>query len=164
MRNLQKTACCTPLNLRFSLDFWCFLSERDFAALTLRFFNCALKYCQFAKHCHRSLIHRFLLCYLCLSCKQHFGVLTVKCFLNQITTHKMASLENIVTRLRIIVLCYSFSACHQNYTLELLPWNCHLTLLWRKRWPICKILSHASKSPFSFSSLVLIVWATLWSC
>ena len=126
--------------------------------------NCALKYCQFAKHCHRSLIHRFLLCYLCLSCKQHFGVLTVKCFLNQITTHKMASLENIVTRLRIIVLCYSFSACHQNYTLELLPWNCHLTLLWRKRWPICKILSHASKSPFSFSSLVLIVWATLWSC
>ena len=32
----------------------------------------------------------------------------------------MASLENIVTPLRIIVLCYSYSAYHQNETLELL--------------------------------------------
>ena len=29
----------------------------------------------------------------------------------------MASLENIVTRLRIIVLCYSYSAYQQNDTL-----------------------------------------------
>ena len=122
------------------------------------------KYDQFSKHCHRPFIHRFAMVFLCVLCKQHFGVLTVKFLLNQITTHKMASLENIVTRLRIIVLCSCYSAYHQNDTLELLPWNCHLTPLWRKRWPICKILSHASKSSLSFSYLVLIVWATLWSC
>ena len=62
----------------------------------------------------------------------------------------MAALENIVTRLWIIVVCYSYSAYDENDTLELLPWNYHLTPLWRKRWPICKILSHFSKS----SSLV----------
>ena len=46
-----------------------------------------------------------------------FGVFTVKFLLNQFTTHKMASLEeNIVTRLRIIVLCYSYSAYHQSDT------------------------------------------------
>ena len=83
--------------------------------------HCGSKYGQFAKHCHRPFLHRFPLVYLCVSCKQHFGVLTVKFLLNQITTHKMASLENIVTRLRIIVFCYSNSAYHQNDTLELLP-------------------------------------------
>ena len=75
--------------------------------------DCGLKYGQLAKHSHRPFIHRFLLVYLCVSCKQHLGVLAVKFLLNQITTHKMASLQNIVTRLRIIVLCYSFSAYHQ---------------------------------------------------
>ena len=73
-----------------------------------------------------------------------FGVLTVNSLLNQFTTHKMASLENILTLLRVIVLCYSYSAYHQNDTFELLPWNCHLNTLWRKRWPILKILSLAS--------------------
>ena len=33
----------------------------------------------------------------------------------------MVSLENIVTRLTIIVFFYSYSAYHQNQTLELLP-------------------------------------------
>ena len=32
-----KHCYCTPLNLRFDLDVWCFASERHFAALTLRF-------------------------------------------------------------------------------------------------------------------------------
>ena len=46
-----------------------------------------------------------------------FGVFTVKFLLNQFTTHKMNSFEeNIVTRLRIIVLCYSSSAYHQSDT------------------------------------------------
>ena len=62
----------------------------------------------------------------------------------------MATLENILTRLWIVVVCYSCSAYDENDTLELLPWNYHLTPLWRKRWPICKILSHFSK----LSSLV----------
>ena len=118
--------------------------------------HCDPKYGQFAKHSDRPFIHRFPLVYLCVSCKQHFGVLTVKSLLNQISTHKMASLENIVTSLRIIVPCYSYSAYHQNDTLELLPSNCQLTPLWRKRYPICKILSHAFKFSLSFSYLVLI--------
>ena len=53
--------------------------------------------------------------------KQQFGIFTVTFLLNQITTHKKASLKNIVTRLIIIFLCYSYSAYHQNETLELLP-------------------------------------------
>ena len=75
--------------------------------------HCGPKYGQFAKHSHRPFIHRFPLVSLCVSRKQHFGVLTVKFLHNQITIHKMASLENIVTRLRTIVLCYSYSAYHQ---------------------------------------------------
>ena len=156
--------CQTPRNHRFQEVFYCWSSEWQFGALTVKFApnpivtqNMAI--CKTLSH--RPFIHRFPLVYLCVSCKQHFGVHTVKFLLNQITTHNMASLENIVTGLRIIVLCYSYSAYHQNDTLDLLPWNCHLTPLWRKRWPICKILSHASKSSFSFSYLVLIVSATL---
>ena len=45
----------------------------------------------------------------------------MKFLLNQITTHMMDNLQNIVTRLRVIVLYYFYSAYHQNDTLELLP-------------------------------------------
>ena len=119
--------------------------------------HCDPKYGQFAKHSDRPFIHRFPLVYLCVSCKQHFGVFTLKCLwlirwpVWKILSHASES----------FVLFYSYGAYHQNDTLDLLPWNCDLTPLWRKRWPICKILSHASKSSFSFSYLVLIMWATL---
>ena len=83
--------------------------------------HCGSKYAQFLKHCHKPFIHRFPLVYLCVQRKQHFGVLTVKFLPNQITTHKMARFENIVTSLRITVLFYSYSAYNQNDTLELLP-------------------------------------------
>jgi len=63
----------------------------------------------------------------------------------------MAKLENIGTRLRIIIFFYSYSAYNQNVTLELLPWICHLTPLRPKRWPISKILSHAFELTFSSS-------------
>ena len=79
------------------------------------------KYGQFAKLCHRPFIHGFPLVYLCVSCKQHFGVLPVKFLLNQVTTHKMTSLKKVVTRLTTIVLCYSYSVYHEKDTLELLP-------------------------------------------
>ena len=119
--------------------------------------HCGQKYGQFLKHCYRSFIHRFPLVYLCVSGKQHFGDLTVKFLVSWITTHKMASLENIVTSFTIIILCYCYSAYHQNDTLELLPWNYQLTPLWRKRYLICKTLSHVSILSFSFSYFVLIV-------
>ena len=119
---------------------------------------------QFAKYSQTHWDHCFQEVFCWISSEWHFRLLSVKFLLNQITTHKMASLENIVTRLRIIVLCYSYCAYHQNDTLELSPWNCDLTPLWRKWWPICKILSHTLKSSFPFIYLVLIVRATLWSC
>ena len=152
--------CQTPRNKRFKKVFCCWSSVRHFGALTVKFAPnpiVAKNMANFLKHCHRPFIHCFPLVYLCVSCKQHFGDLTVKFLPNQITTYKMASLENIVTSLRITVLCYSYRAYNQNDTLELLPWNCPLTPLWRKRWSICKILSHASKLSFLFSYLVLIV-------
>ena len=119
-----------------------------------------LKYGQFAKHCHRRFIHRFPLVYLCVLCKQQFGVFTEKFLVNEITTHKMASLENIVTRLIIIVLCYSYSAYHQNDTLKDLPRNCHLTPLRPKRFQISKLHSHASESSLLSSYLVLSIIIT----
>ena len=63
-------------------------------------------------------IHCFPVVYIGVSCKKHFGVLTLKFVLNQITTHKMASFQTIVTRVRFIVLSYSYSAYHQNDTLK----------------------------------------------
>ena len=122
-----------------------------------------LKYGQFAKHCHRRFIHRFPLVYLCVLCKQKFGVFSEKFLVNEITTHKMASLENIVTRLTIIVLCYSYSAYHQNDTLKDLPRNCHLTPLRPKRFQISKLHSHASESSLLSSYLVLSIIITFWS-
>ena len=83
--------------------------------------HCGQKYGQFPKNCHRPFIHRFPLVFLRVSCKQQSGVFTEKFLLNQITTHKMARSENIVTSLRITVLCYSYSAYNQNDTSELLP-------------------------------------------
>ena len=105
----------------------------------------------------------FPLVYLCVLCKQQFGVFTEKFLVNEITTHKMASLENIVTRLIIIVLCYSYSAYHQNDTLKDLPRNCHLTPFWAKRFQISKLPSHASESSLLSSYLVLSIIITFWS-
>ena len=87
--------------------------------------HCGQKYGQFPNHCHRPFIHRFPLVYLYVSCKQHSGVFTEKFLRNQITTHKMASLKNIVTSLRIIVHCYSYSACQQALVVEKLDSAIH---------------------------------------
>ena len=115
---------------------------------------------QFAKYSQTLRNHRLQKVFCLWLSEWHFGLLTV----NQITTHKLGSLENIITCLKIIVLCYSYCAYDQNDTFKLSLWNCHLTPLWGKWWPICKILSHALKSSFLFIYLVLIVRATLWSC
>ena len=68
---------------------------------------------QFAKYSQTLRNHRLQKVFCWWLSEWHFGLLTVKFLLNQITTHKMASFENIVTRLRIIVLCYSYCAYHQ---------------------------------------------------
>ena len=125
--------------------------------------HCGQKHGQFPKHCHRPFIHRFPLVYLCVSCKQHSEVFTEKFLLNQITTHKMASLKTIGTTLRIIVHCYSYSAHHQNDTLKHLPRDCHFPLLRPRRLQISKILSHASESSLLSSYLVLSIIVTFWS-
>ena len=146
--------CQTPRNHRFQEVFCRWSSERRFGALTAKFAPNSIVAQNMANL--QNTVTGLLFTVFCWSiCAHHVSNIL------QVTTHKMASLENIVTRLRIVVLCYSSSAYHQNDTLELLPWNCLWTPLWRKRWPICIILSHASKSSFSFSYLVLIVWATL---
>ena len=119
---------------------------------------------QFAKYCHTPLNLRIHLVFWWLSSNWHLGTLTLKFLLNPITKETMTNLQNTVKRLGIIVFRKCFAADHQSDILELLLLNLRRTPLWRKRWSICKILSHASKSSFSFSYLVLIVWATLCSC
>ena len=142
--------------------FCCWLSERHFGCLTVIFAPNAIV-AQNMANLQNTVFHGFPLVYLCVLCKQHFGVFTEKFVLNQITTHKMASLENIVSRLKIIILCHSCSAYHQNDTLKYLPWNCHLTPLRPKRKQISKIPSHAVKSSLSSSYLVLFIIGTFWS-
>ena len=115
-------------------------------------------------YCQTPLTLRFHLVFWCLSSNRHFGTLTLKFLLNRITKETITNLQNTVKRLGIIVFRKCFAADHQSDILELLLLNLRRTPLWRKRWSICKILSHASKSSFSFSYLVLIVWATLCSC
>ena len=115
-------------------------------------------------YCQTPLTLRFHLVFWCLSSNRHFGTLTLKFLLNRITKETINKLQNTVKRLGIIVFRKCFAADHQSDILELLLLNLRRTPLWRKRWSICKILSHASKSSFSFSYLVLIVWATLCSC
>ena len=115
-------------------------------------------------YCQTPLTLRFHLVFWCLSSNRHFGTLTLKFLLNRITKETINKLQNTVKRLGIIVFRKCFAADHQSDILELLLLNSRRTPLWRKRWSICKILSHASKSSFSFSYLVLIVWATLCSC
>ena len=44
----------------------------------------------------------------------------------------MACLKNIFTRLRIIVLYYSYGSYQQNDTLKHLPWNCHNPIMTQK--------------------------------
>ena len=115
-------------------------------------------------YCQTPLTLRFHFVSWCLSSNRHFGTLTLKFLLNRITKETITNLQNTVKRLGIIVFRKCFAADHQSDILELLLLNSRRTPLWRKRWSICKILSHASKSSFSFSYLVLIVWATLCSC
>ena len=81
---------------------------------------------QFADASHASQSHashtplnlRIHLVFWCFLLNRHFGTLTC---LNPITNQTMTNLQNIVTRLRIIVLSYSYSAYHQNDTLKVLP-------------------------------------------
>ena len=115
-------------------------------------------------YCQTPLTLRFHLVFWCLSSNRHFGTLTLKFLLNRITKETITNLQTTVKRLGIIVFRKCFAADHQSDILELLLLNSRRTPLWRKRWSICRILSHASKSSFSFSYLVLIVWATLCSC
>ena len=115
-------------------------------------------------YCQTPLTLRFHLVFWCLSSNRHFGTLTLKFLLNRITKEMITNLQNTVKRLGIIVVRKCFAADHQSDILELLLLNSRRTPLWRKRLSICKILSHASKSSFSFSYLVLTAWATLCSC
>ena len=59
--------------------------------------HCGRRDCQFSKHYHMPLFYRFPLVCCCASCKQHFGALTVKFLVNEILTHKVATLKNTVT-------------------------------------------------------------------
>ena len=68
---------------------------------------------QFAKYCHTPLNLRIYLVFWCLSLNRHFKTLTLKFLLNPITKETMTNLQNTVKCLRIIVLCYSYSAYHQ---------------------------------------------------
>ena len=158
--------CQTPGNHHFQEVFCCWSSERHFGVLTIKFAPnpiLAQNMANLQNTVTGLVIHRFPLVYFCVSCKQHFGVLAVKFLLNQITTHKMASLQNIVTRLTIIVLSYSYSAYHQNDTLELLPWFVTWTNHDAKDGQFAKFCHTPKKSSFTLSNLVLIVWTTLWS-
>ena len=115
---------------------------------------------QFKKYCHTPLNHRFQLVIMGLSSERHLGDLTMKSSLNSITTQILTYLQTSVRRLQIISFPL-FSQClsSEQYFAALMM-ECSLEL---KRWPVFKMLSHASESSFSASLTVLITRPIFWS-
>ena len=118
---------------------------------------------QFAKYCHTPLNLRFYLIFWCFSSYLHFGAFTVTCSLNPITAQNMGNLQNTATGLLFAVFRWSICAYHVSNFLEFLLWNFYLTKLRLIRWPVWKILSHASESSFSATPIALTFRTTCWS-
>ena len=107
---------------------------------------------KFAKYCQTPWNHRFQQVFCCWSSERRFGALTVKFAPNSIVTQNMANLQNTLTGLLFTVFRWSICAYHVSNILESLLWNVYLTKLWLIRWPVWKILSHASESFVLFYS------------
>ena len=118
---------------------------------------------QFAKYCHTPLNIRVHLVFWWISSKRHFGALTLKFFLNPITKETMTNLQNTVTRLLFTVFRSSVFTNRVSKILKSLLWNFFLTNLRLIRWPVCKLLSHASESLICATPIVLTIRTTLWS-
>lgn len=115
------------------------------------------------QNCHTPLKNLFKLFLCCSSLEPQFGAVTVKFSHNRITTQKMASLQNGVRHLQIIVFKCCYDAYKESNIFELLRWNLHLTPLLPERCKICKRLLKTSKLLFSAAFMVLIIRATIWS-
>ena len=118
---------------------------------------------QFTKYCHTPRNHRFQQVFWCWSSKRIFWALTVKFALNPIVAQNMANLKHTVTGLLFTVFRYFLCAYHVSNILESLQWNSYLKKLRLIRWPVWKILSHASESSFSATLIVLTIRTTLKS-
>jgi len=163
MTNLKMLSEITKSSLSPSLGELNISTLWYFGALTVRCsFNpiTTQKMAIFFKYCQTLVIHSFQLVLCCLSLKQHFRAPTVKSSLNAITIQKMVSLDNAVQCVQIIVFSYSHCVYHPSDIFELSRWNFHWTSLPIKRWPIWKILSHASESSFQVRLMLLIITAT----
>ena len=66
------------------------------------------KMTNFSKCCHTAINHGLHLVICCLSCKRHFGVISVKFPQNCITAYKMINLQNTTRRMKIILLTCFF--------------------------------------------------------
>ena len=75
----------------------------------------------------------------------------------------MVNLQSGVRRLLLIALSWPYGTYHDSGILGPPQENSYLTNLRRKRWPFCKILSHASKSSFSARLTLFIICATCCS-
>ena len=118
---------------------------------------------QFAKYSQTPGNHRFQEVFCCWSSERHFGAPTVKFAPSPVVAQNMAKLQSTVTGLLFTVFRWSICAYHVSNILESLLWNCYLTKLWLIRWPVWKILSHASESSFSATPIVFIIRTTLWT-
>ena len=118
---------------------------------------------QFAKYCQTPRNHRFQEECCCWSLEGHFGAISLKFQPNPILTQNMTNLQNIVTGLLFTVFRQSVCANHVSNILKSLLWNFFLTKLRLIRWPVWKIMSHASESSFSATPIVLTIRTTLWN-
>ena len=100
---------------------------------------------KFAKYCQTPWNHRFQQVFCCWSSERRFGALTVNCAPNSIVAQNMANLQNTLTGLLFTVFRWSICAYNVSNILESLLWNVYLTKLRLIRWPVWKILSHASE-------------------
>ena len=100
---------------------------------------------KFAKYCQTPWNHRFQQVFCCWSSERRFGTLTVNFAPNSIVAQNMANLQNTLTGLLFTVFRWSICAYNVSNILESLLWNVYLTKLRLIRWPVWKILSHASE-------------------
>ena len=92
---------------------WWFSSKGHFKDLT-RQFSPKPKDGKVSKYCHMPLNHRCRVVLGCLSSERQFAAVTIKYFLNTITTQKIDNLQNSVSYLKIFFSTLSFGANHQN--------------------------------------------------
>ena len=158
--------CHTPLNLRFHLVFWCLLINRHFGTLTIKIlFNSITK--ETMTNFQNTFKHVEIIVFRNCFAADHQSDILELLLSNSRETPLWPNIwpicETLSQAFYSPFLRSSICAYQVSNILESLEWNFYLTKLPLIRWAVWKILSHASKSSFSATPIVLTIRTTLWN-